>query len=139
MLIIYLHACFKNIFRLDATTEGDEEFSFFEALHPGVVIRVNATNEIQIALTTSNITSNPMIEIFIGEENNTRSTIRLNQETNVVTLPTPNIIERDQWNDFRITWSYRGIFVYRGNAPFPLMYFYMQEYFPINYYGVRAV
>ena len=80
-----------------------------------------------------------MIEIFIGTANNTRSVIRMNQETDVVTMPTPNIIAMGQWNDFRVTWDERVILVYRGNSSFPFMAFTMQDFFTVNFYGLRAV
>lgn len=93
----------------------------------------------QIALTPFDFEWRPMIEIFIGASNNTKSVIRVNQETNVVTVPTPNIISPDQWNDFRITWVNQIILVYRGNDTFPFMAFTMQDFFPVNFYGLRAV
>lgn len=80
-----------------------------------------------------------MIEIFIGSTNNSRSVIRMNQDTNVVTVPTPNIVTRDQWNDFRITWANQVVLVYSGNSPFPFMGFTMRDFFPVNSYGLRAV
>lgn len=129
----------KNILSSDKTTEGNDEYSLFEALFPGIVIRVNASNEVQIALTSFNFTSSPIIEIFIGATNNTRSIIRTNQDIDVVTLATPNIIARNQWNDFRVSWLNDGIIVYSGDSHIPLMNFTMQDSFPINYYGVRAV
>lgn len=80
-----------------------------------------------------------MIEIFIGTTNNTRSTIRINQETNVVTVPSPNILTRNQWNDFRVTWENQVILVYSANNTFPFMTYTMQDFFPVNFYGLRAV
>lgn len=130
---LFLHFC------PDTTTEGDGTFSFFQGLHTGIAIRVSTENEVQIALTPFSLIWNPMIEIFIGTANNTRSVIRMNQETNVVTVPTPNIIRRDQWNDFRVTWVNQIILVYRGNDPFPFLAFTMQDFFPVNFYGLRAV
>lgn len=128
-----------NIFCLDTTTEGDAEFSFFDAPNPGIVLRVNTHNEVLIALTPFNFTWNPMIEILIGTGNNTRSVIRINQETIVATVPTPNILTRDQWNDFRITWANQIILVFSGNNPFPFLGFTMQDFFNVNFYGLRAV
>lgn len=80
-----------------------------------------------------------MIEIFIGTTNNTRSVIRVNDETVVATVPTPNIILQNQWNDFRVTWVNHNILVFRGNDPFPFMSFTMQDFFPVNFYGLRSV
>lgn len=80
-----------------------------------------------------------MIEIFIGSTNNTRSVIRINDETNVVTVPTPNIIRSDQWNDFRVTWAQQNVLVFSGNDTFPFMSYTMQDFVPVNFYGLRAV
>jgi len=135
-----LQTCFENMrFIVDITTEDDGEYSFFEGPQPGIVVRVNTDSEAQIALTPFNFEWSPMIEVFIGTENNTRSVIRINQNTNVVTVPTPNIIRPNQWSDFRITWANQIILVFSGNNPFPFMGFTMRDFFPVNFYGVRAV
>lgn len=122
----------------DAITEG-EEFTFFEGPQPGIVLRVNTDNEVQIALTPFGFIWNPVIEILIGAANNTRSIMRINQETDVVTVPTPNIIEQDQWNDFRVTWANQVILVFRGNDSFPFMTYTMEIFFNVNFYGLRAL
>lgn len=123
----------------DTVTEGDDAYSFFDGRDPGIVLRVNTASEVQIALTPFDFAWQPMIEIFIGASNNTLTTIRINQDTNVVAVPTPNIISPDQWNDFRITWVNQIILVYSGNDVFPFMAFTMQDFFPVNFYGLRAV
>lgn len=123
----------------ETTTEGDDDYTFFEGPHPGIALRVNSGSEVQISLTPFNFLWTPMIEVFIGTTNNTRSSIRINQETNVVTVPSPNILARDQWNDFRVTWENQSILVYSGNSTFPFMGFTMQQFFPVNFYGLRAV
>lgn len=131
---------FLIIFNSDTVTEADNpSFSFFEGLNPGIVFRVRSDNEVQIALTPFDFVWNPVIEILIGTTNNTRSTIRMNEETNVVTVPTPNIIRPNQWNDFRISWANQVVLVYSGNDTFPFMTFTMQHIFPVNFYGLRAV
>lgn len=124
---------------IDTRTEDDGRYSFFDGPQPGIVLRVNADSEVQIALTPFNFEWSPMLEVLIGAANNTRSVIRMNQDTDVVTVPTPNIVESDQWNDFRITWENQVILVFRGNDPFPFMGFTMREFFPVNFYGLRAV
>lgn len=130
---------FKDNFRLDTVTEGDDDFWFFPGPHPGIALRVRSENEVQVALTPFNFTWNPVIEIFIGTTNNSRSVIRINRETNVAVVPTPNIIARDQWNDFRITWANQVILVYSGNNNYPFMSYTMEDLFPVNFYGLRAV
>ena len=124
---------------LDTTTENDGVYSFFEGLPPGIVLRVQSDNEVQIALTPFNFLWDPSIEILIGTANNTRSVIRINEETDVVTVPTPNAIVPNQWNDFRVTWANQNVLVFRGNEQYPFMSYTMQDFFPVNFYGLRAV
>lgn len=100
---------------------------------------MNAENEVQIALTPFDFVWNPVIEILIGAANNTRSIVRVNQETDVVTVPTPNIIVPDQWNDFRVSWENQVVLVFRGNDTFPFMGYTMENFVPVNFYGLRAV
>ncbi|KAJ6640711.1 Ubiquinone biosynthesis protein COQ4 like, mitochondrial, partial [Pseudolycoriella hygida] len=134
-----LETCFSNMrYVIDTITEGNAEFSFFEGPPRGTVLRVNASSEIQIALTAFAFVWNPIVEILIGTNNNTRSEIRINQQTNVVTVPTPNILQQGQWNDFRVVWANQVIHVYRGSDSFPFMSYTMQWFFPVNFYGVRA-
>lgn len=104
-----------------------------------MVLRVRSANEIQISLTPFNFIWTPAIEIHIGSTNNTLSVIRLNDETNVVTVPTPNIIRPNQWNDFRVSWANHNVLVFNGNNTFPFMSYTMQHFFPVNHYGLRAV
>ncbi|XP_037025220.1 toll-like receptor 3 isoform X5 [Bradysia coprophila] len=135
-----LEVCFRNMrYIVDTTTESDGVYSFFEGLEPGIVLRVQSDNEIQIALTPFNFLWTPSIEIFIGSANNTRSVIRVNEETDVVTVPTPNAIQQNQWNDFRVTWANQNVLVFRSNETFPFMSYTMQQFFPVNFYGLRAV
>ncbi|XP_037036889.1 leucine-rich repeat-containing protein 70-like [Bradysia coprophila] len=134
-----LERCFRNMrYITETTTENDGIYSFFEAPQPGIVLRVRSDSEIQIALTPFNFMWTPAIEIYIGSTNNTLSVIRVNDETNVVTVPTPNIIQRNQWNDFRVTWANQNVLVFTGNNTFPFMSYTMQHFFPVNSYGLRA-
>lgn len=80
-----------------------------------------------------------MIEIFLGSSNNTRSVIRIDDDTDAATVPTPNIIQQNQWNDFRVTWANQVILVFSGNATLPFMAYTMQSFFNVNFYGLRAM
>jgi hypothetical protein len=79
-----------------------------------------------------------MLEVIIGTANNTRSVIRLNQETDVVVVPTPNIIRSDQTNGFRVTWANRVVLVFREAEPWPFMVYTMADVFNVNFYGLRT-
>ncbi|KAG4079776.1 hypothetical protein HA402_014907 [Bradysia odoriphaga] len=138
--LLALERCFSNIrYIIDVITEGDADYSFFDGLYPGIALRVRTDNEVQISLTPFNFMWNPTIEIVIGSMNNTKSLIRVNQETVVAIVPTPNIVARDQWNDFRVTWANQVILVYSGNNNLPFMGYTMQDFVPVNFYGLRAV
>ncbi|XP_037025156.1 leucine-rich repeat-containing protein 15-like isoform X4 [Bradysia coprophila] len=135
-----LEVCFNNMrYIVDTTTESDGFYSFFDGSRPGIVVRVQSENEIQIALTPFNFLWTESIEIFIGSANNTRSVIRINGETDVVAVPTPNVIQQNRWNDFRITWANQNVLVSRVSETFPFMNYTMPNFFPINFYGLRAV
>jgi len=135
-----LERCFSNMrYIVATTTEGDDDFSFFEGPHPGIALRVNPSNEVHIALTPFNFEWNPMIEVLIGTTNNTRSSIRINGERTVVTVPTPNILTQDRWNDFRVTWENHIVLVYSANNTFPFLSYTMEHFFPVNFYGLKAV
>ncbi|KAG4077952.1 hypothetical protein HA402_013452 [Bradysia odoriphaga] len=138
--LLVLERCFANMrYFVDTTTENDGVYSFFDAPNPGIALRVQSDNEIHIALTSFNFLRSPTIEIFIGSTNNTRSVIRVNEETNVVTVPTPNIIRQNQWNNFRVTWTNQTVLVFSSNDTFPFMNYTIQNIFPVNFYGLRAV
>lgn len=131
--------CFKFFPLPDTTTEANENYQIFDALNPGLVIRVNAPNEVHISLQPLSIITIPRIEIFIGIANNTRSAIRINEEENdVVNIRTPDILNVGGWSDFRVVWANFVITVWRGNEQFPFMGWNMNELWPISHYGLRS-
>lgn len=79
-----------------------------------------------------------MLEIIIGTNNNTRSTVVRNQQEEVVTVSTPNILPRNQWTTFRITWARNVIIVFEENEEFPFMAYTMQELFQVNHIGLKS-
>jgi hypothetical protein len=79
-----------------------------------------------------------MLEVLIGVGNNTRTVIRRNQETDVVTVPTPGIISSDGWNGFRISWANHAVLVFREGEEWPFIGLSMIDFFPVNFYGLRS-
>ncbi|KAG5668554.1 hypothetical protein PVAND_016492 [Polypedilum vanderplanki] len=135
----WFRRCTENfLFIVDAETDGNENYEFHPGRSPGIQMRVQSNDEVHVALTPFNFPWTPMIEIIIGAANNTRSIIRRNQETDVVTVPTPGIIRAGQWNGFRITWANHAILVWREGEEWPFMGFTMTDFFPVNFYGLRA-
>jgi hypothetical protein len=102
------------------------------------VARVEATDEVHIALTPFNFPWSPMVEIIIGANNNTRSVIRRNQDTDVAVVPTPGIIRSDQQNLFRIVWANHVVLVFRENEEWPFLVHTMVDFFNVNFYGLRT-
>jgi hypothetical protein len=99
---------------------------------------VQAQDEIHIALTSDKSLENPMVEIIIGGENNTISVIRIDQEANVVTMPTLGVLNDDGLSRFRVTWTHNVITVSRDDG-LPFIGFSLREFFDVNYFGLRTV
>ena len=89
-------------------------------------------------MTAFEILHNPMVEIHIGGNNNTISAIVRNQNIQVVNIPTPNIIRRGQSTGFRITWSNHVILVTREDQTYPFMAYTMEDWYSVNFYGLRS-
>lgn len=128
----------KLINSLDTVTEGDN-FQIFEAPDPGLAIRVNAPQDVQITFLPTHILALPRFEVLIGISNNTRSAIRIDGQTEVVNISTPNILQDSRWNDFRIIWANWMVVIFRGNERFPFMVYNLESFWPVSNYGIRAV
>ncbi|KAG5668556.1 hypothetical protein PVAND_016494 [Polypedilum vanderplanki] len=134
-----LERCFRNFdFLVDTITENSPNYNFHSTSGSGFMVHVYADSTINIALTPFNFPWTPMIEIIIGAANNTRSIVRRNSENEVVVMPTLNVLEINQWNDFQITWANHVILVSKENQ-MPFLAFSMQDIFNVNFYGVRTI
>ncbi|KAG5668551.1 hypothetical protein PVAND_016489 [Polypedilum vanderplanki] len=134
-----LGRCFRNYgFTVDTDTESNEPYQFFNAPTPGIQLRVTSNEEVQLAFTPFNFPWTPMLEIFIGAANNTRSIIRRNQEDEVVVVPTPGILRDGEMNGFRITWANHILLAFREGEEFPFLAFTMSDFFNVNFYGLRS-
>ncbi|KAG5668555.1 hypothetical protein PVAND_016493 [Polypedilum vanderplanki] len=134
-----LQRCFRNFeLSIETTTDNNANYEYHSAPEPGIQFRVLTDNIIHIALSPSNTTQQPLVEIFIGTANNTRSSIRWNQEQEVALVPTPEIIRVGQWNGFRISWANHVVLVSREGEQFPFMVFTIAETFDVNFFGLRT-
>ncbi|KAG5666214.1 putative Toll-like receptor 4, partial [Polypedilum vanderplanki] len=135
-----LERCFRNFeLIIDTVTDNNVDYLFFRGENPGIVARVQAEDEIQIALTPFNFPWSPMIEVIIGAANNTRSIIRRNQVEDVAVVPSPGIIRSNQQNLFRIVWANHVILVFRENEQWPFLVHTMIDFFNVNFYGLRTL
>lgn len=78
------------------------------------------------------------MEILIGVNNNTNSIIRRNGAEDVVVAMTPNILRPGIWNGFRIVFGNWVVLVFREGDQFPFMGYNMEEFYPVEFYGIRT-
>ncbi|XP_070492468.1 leucine-rich repeat-containing protein 15-like [Chironomus tepperi] len=123
----------------ETTTSAGQPYRFSEAPSPGIQLRVNTNSEIRISLTSFDFIWNPVIEIVIGSNNNTLSTIIRNQDTQVVVAHSPNIIRPGQWTGLRITWSNHVVLVTREGQSYPFLAYNMECIYPVGFYGLRSI
>jgi hypothetical protein len=92
---------------------------------------------VHIAITPSQSSDLPMIEVILGAANNTRSMIRVSNDVDVVDMPTPNVLSIGEWNGFRVTWANNVVTVWR-TGDFPFLVHSMVEFFDVQFYGLRT-
>ena len=126
------------LFLAETTTLSGEPYRFFQAPSPGIQLRVNTDAVVHIALTSFDFIWNPSVEIIIGTDNNTLSAIIRNQDTQVVTARSPNIIRPGQWTGLRITWANHAILVTREGQSFPFLVYNLECIYPVGFYGLRS-
>ena len=78
-----------------------------------------------------------MTEIHIGTDNNTVTRI-LRGGQQVAAVQTPNILRDGLWTGFTITWANEVILLNREGERFPFISFTLDQFFPINFYGLRS-
>ncbi|CAG9801219.1 unnamed protein product [Chironomus riparius] len=131
--------CTRNFeFIVVTSTELGEAYRFYTAPNPGIQLRVNTNRGVRIALTPFNFLWSPSVEIVIGSNNNTLSTIIRNQDTQVVVASSPNIIRPDQWTGLRITWANHVILVTREGDHYPFLAYNLEHIFPVQFYGISS-
>lgn len=126
-----------SLFFLELETEDKLEYTWFPAGHNGVVFRVKAAHDAHLALCSSDSMSNPMLEVFIGGWQNSKSVIRKNQtKPDVVEESTPEILTGGEFRGFWIRWTDNVITVGKEGEAAAFMSYDNQDSFPINFVGV---
>lgn len=122
---------------LELETEDKLEYTWFPAGQNGVVFRVRAAHDAHLALTSSESMSNPMLEVYIGGWQNSKSVIRKNQtKPDVVEEATPEILTGGEFRGFWIRWTDNVITVGKEGEAAAFLSYNNDEAFPINYVGV---
>ena len=138
MSIKYLNVMSVNFYLilfLERTTEAGSNYNFVQGMNPGMHLELSSTQEARVALTGFNIVWSPMLEIVFSND-----TVRIvrNQATDVAVVPNQNIFRRDAWNSYRITWARHVVSVFEGNDGFPFIAYTMQDFYPVNFLGLRS-
>ncbi|XP_013188721.2 uncharacterized protein LOC106133515 isoform X1 [Amyelois transitella] len=82
---------------------------------------------------------NPMYEVILGGWENTQSVIRnCRQKPDKVTLPTPGIMNPNEFKKFLIEWKCGRLLVRQGSDGAVLMEWVDPNPFPITHFGVRT-
>jgi hypothetical protein len=79
-----------------------------------------------------------MLEIIIGTANNTRSVIRRNQDSDVVVVPTRDILRFGETSGFRVSWANHIVLVFREGDEWPFLAYTMEDFYNVNFYGLRS-
>jgi hypothetical protein len=93
---------------------------------------------LRIAVSPTNYTSLPLIEVLIGTASNTKTIIRVNKQTDVAVVATPNIIKRGEMNHFAIRWDNYVVSVHRDGEDYPFIAYTSAERFNHGFYGVAS-
>ncbi|XP_075156713.1 uncharacterized protein LOC142229992 [Haematobia irritans] len=113
------------------------EYKFFPISNGIFTFRIRAANDAHLALTSQPNENLPMYEIFIGGWGNTKSVIRRNrQQPDVVEVPTPRILQANDYRGFWIRWYNQTITVGRQGEAMAFMSYRDPQLFPINYVGI---
>ncbi|RVE54471.1 hypothetical protein evm_000956 [Chilo suppressalis] len=92
-----------------------------------------------ICLTPAPAEINPMYEIILGGWENTQSVIRhCREKPDKVTIPTPGIMNPNEFRKFLIEWKCGRLLVRDGNSGAVLMEWVDPAPFPVTHFGVRT-
>lgn len=122
---------------IELQTDDRLEYNFFPNASGFVQFRIKAPNDAHIALSTAAAEVDPMYEIFIGGWGNTKSIIRKNRtKPDVAEVPTPGILDGNEYRGFWIRWQNGNISVGRENEIPPFLSWTDYEQVNIEYIGV---
>lgn len=62
----------------------------------------------------------------------------MNGSEDVVNISIPGILDAGSWSGFRVVFTNSMVLVFRDGEPFPFMGFNMQEFYPMEFYGIRT-
>ncbi|XP_018573689.1 uncharacterized protein LOC108912786 [Anoplophora glabripennis] len=122
---------------IELQTEDRLEYNFFPNSSGVVQFRVRAPNDAHIVLSTAAAEVDPMYEIFIGGWGNSKSIIRKNRsKPDVAEVPTPGILNENEFRGFWVRWQNGTISVGRENEVPPFLSWSDTEVVHIEYVGV---
>lgn len=134
--IYKLHKFFYYFFS-ELNTPDALQYHYYP-FHNGIVqFRVRATNDAHLALSSEPNETHPMIEVFIGGWQNSKSVIRYNQsKPEVAEADTPNILSPQELRGFWIRVTDGIVTVGREGEAAAFLSWHNPRPFHINYVGV---
>lgn len=133
----------SHLLECETYTSRTTDLDFYYRYHPSplptnrVEFQVRASNDVHIALSSSNTGQGQMYEVVIGGWGNTQSVIRTcGQCAHVAEVQTIGILSASEFRGFVITYESNGyIAVYKYGEGIPFMFWTDPDPFQINYVG----
>jgi hypothetical protein len=121
-------------------TEDKLEYTFFELFRYSIDIRVKASHDAHIALSSKAGDDENLVEIFLGGWDNSKSAIRLQKtQPDVAQSSTPQLLADGEWKAFTVEWNTDGyIAVYQKDSAEPFLSWKNPDPFHIKYFGIRT-
>ncbi|XP_049873814.1 uncharacterized protein LOC126372183 isoform X2 [Pectinophora gossypiella] len=122
---------------MEVQTEDNLQYQFFPISSGSIQFKVRAPKDAHLALTMAPQPGNPMIEVFIGGWENTKSVIRKNGEKpEKAEIETPQILSSGEFRGFWVRWDSGIISAGREGEAIPFISWADPEPFPIAFVGV---
>jgi len=113
------------------------EYHFYPIRSGIVNFKVRSPKDAHLALTTGPAENDPMVEVFIGGWENSKSIIRKNRtKPDRAETPTPGILSAGEYRGFWIRWTDGVITVGREGEVAAFLIWEDPQPFPINFVGV---
>ncbi|KAI5639724.1 farnesoic acid 0-methyl transferase domain-containing protein [Phthorimaea operculella] len=122
---------------MDVQTEDNLQYQFYPVSSGSVQFKVRAPKDAHIALTMGPNESEPIVEVFIGGWDNSKSVIRKNKtKPDKVEIETPGILDAGEFRGFWVRWDGGIISAGREGEAIPFISWEDPEPFPIAFVGV---
>ncbi|KAL7048600.1 hypothetical protein ACKWTF_003417 [Chironomus riparius] len=138
-----LKDCFDNYDRTPFVlkTNNSESYEWYN-IRPNdrwrdIEFNITARESAHIGLTDSITNQDLLIEIRIGAVENTLFQL-IDRGQEKISMPLPNFLHPTEMRTFKIHVALSFITFFRNNEEFPFFGYFITDYFPINFFGMRT-